>query len=97
MSTVKMKLPDSEATNAENAPQLSYDDLMKIATSLKASNLELQNRLNDMALGNFFTRLEFLFKVVKFSDKFPEDFVKKCIDEITANMSITDTSEEEKK
>lgn len=88
MSKVKMELPVQEDQNTEQESKLSYDDLMKIATGLKASNIELQRRLNDMALSNFFTRLEFLFKVVKFSDKFPDDFVKKCIDEITANMII---------
>ena len=94
MSKVKMELPENATTaNTEKESQLSYDDLMKIANGLKASNIELQRRLNDMALSNFFTRLEFLFKVVKFADKFPESFVKKFVDEITENMTIGEEEE----
>lgn len=91
-----MDLPEG-ATQVEEKKdnKLSYDELYKIAQSLNTSNAELQRRLNDLALSNFFTRLEFLFKVVKFSDKFPQDFVKMCIDEVVASMTIRDDDNKE--
>lgn len=93
---VKMELPEQEATNevAQEEQKYSYDDLYKIAQRLSASNAELQQRLNQMALGNFFTRLEFLFKVVKYSEKFPDDFVKKCVDEIVGGMTVEEGEKE---
>ena len=91
MSKVKMELPngavDAEAPE-QKKQEYSYDDLLQIAKSLSTSNVELQRRLNDAMLSNFFTRLEFLFKVVKFADKFPDDFVKKTIEEIITDMSF---------
>lgn len=93
MTKVKMDLP--EATQTVQEDKIPYDKLYAIAESLKATNTELYRRLNDASLGNFFTRLEFLFKVVKHSEKFPEDFVKKCVDEIVSSMTIEENKEQE--
>lgn len=92
MTKVKMDLPEGTQTVQEE--KIPYDKLYAIAESLNASNAELQRRLNEASLGNFFTRLEFLFKVVKFSEKFPIDFVKTCIDEIVDNMTMVPPEKE---
>lgn len=92
MTKVKMDLPEGTQTVQEE--KIPYDKLYAIAESLKATNAELYRRLNDVSLGNFFTRLEFLFKVVKFSEKFPESFVKTCIDEIVDNMTMVPPEKE---
>lgn len=92
-SKVKVELPDAAVEVEEpKDKKIPYDDLMNIANNLSATNSELKRRLNDAMLGNFFTRLDFLFKVVKEKESFPEDFVKYCIDEIVESMKI----EEEK-
>ena len=93
MSKVKMSIPEA-TTDVEKDNKIPYDDLMNIANKLSASNAELQRRLNDAMLNNFFTRLDFLFRVISNSDKFPEDFVKKCIDEITEAMSLSESDNE---
>ena len=49
---------------------------------------ELQNHLTKMNLDNMFTRLEFLFRAVSFSDDFPTDFIQDCKDEIVELMTI---------
>lgn len=94
MTKVKVEMPE-EVKNVEVEKKLPYDELLKIANSLNRTNAELQNRLNDAMLGNFFTRLEFLFKVLKYADKFTDDFVKKCIDEIQESMTIPEEKEKE--
>lgn len=85
---VKMELPDGSAPVETQEEKIPYDKLYQIATGLNKTNQELQMRLNEVSLGNFFTRLEFLFKVVKFADKFPDDFVKSTVDEIVESMTI---------
>jgi len=85
---VKVELPDGSAPVETQEEKISYEQLYQIATSLNKTNQELQMRLNEVSLGNFFTRLEFLFKVVKFADKFPDDFVKSTVDEIVESMTI---------
>lgn len=85
---VKMELPDGSASVEKQEEKIPYEQLYQIATGLNKTNQELQMRLNEVSLGNFFTRLEFLFKVVKFADKFPDDFVKSTIDEIVESMTI---------
>jgi hypothetical protein len=95
MSKVKVEMPEGAVKAEDQNNGLSYDDLMQVANRLNAINKELQERLNNAMLGNFFTRLDFLFKVVKYSDKFPESFVKTCIDEICENMTIKEEEDKE--
>ena len=95
MTKVKVEMPE-EVKNVEAVEKkLPYEELLKIANGLNRTNAELQNRLNDAMLGNFFTRLEFLFKVLKYADKFTDDFVKKCIDEIQESMTIPEEKDKE--
>lgn len=95
MTKVKVEMPEEDKKVEAVEKKLPYDELLKIANGLNRTNAELQNRLNDAMLGNFFTRLEFLFKVLKYADKFTDDFVKKCIDEIQENMTIPEEKEKE--
>jgi hypothetical protein len=95
MTKVKVEMPEEVKNVEATEKKLPYDELLKIANSLNRTNAELQNRLNDAMLGNFFTRLEFLFKVLKYADKFTDDFVKKCIDEIQESMTIPEEKEKE--
>lgn len=96
MSKVKVELPEA-ATEVEQPTEkkIPYDDLMNIANNLSATNSELKRRLNDAMLGNFFTRLDFLFKVVKYKESFPDDFTKYCIDEIVESMKIQEENTRE--
>ena len=95
MTKVKVEMPE-DGKNVETAEKkLPYDKLLEIANGLNRTNAELQNRLNDVMLGNFFTRLDFLFKVIQYADKFTDDFVKECIEEIQESMTIKEEKEKE--
>ena len=96
-SVETMELPDGSAPVETQEEKIPYDKLYQIAIGLNKTNQELQMRLNEVSLGNFFTRLEFLFKVVKFADKFPEDFVKVTVDEIVESMTIDKQEPNEEK
>lgn len=68
-----------EATNTET--KLSYEELEKVAN-------ELYTRLQQSEMSNVFKRLDYLFKIVENIHSFPEEFQKKCIEEIVSFMTI---------
>lgn len=77
-----------EVTKTEKN-KLSYEELENVANNLYA-------RLQQAELSNAFKRLDYLFKVVENSHSFPEEFQKKCIEEIVSFMTIPeDTKTEE--
>ena len=61
--------------------KLSYEELEKVAN-------ELYTRLQQSEMSNVFKRLDYLFKVVENIHSFPEEFQKKCIEEIVSFMTI---------
>ena len=76
-----------ETTNMEN--KLSYEELENIANNLYA-------RLQSAEMSNIFKRLDYLFKVVKYSGAFTPAFVEKCVAEIeeVITLPVEDTKEE---
>ncbi len=68
--------------------KLSYEELESVANNLYA-------RLQQTELSNAFKRLDYLFKVVENINSFPEEFQKKCIEEIVAFMTIPEEKTEE--
>lgn len=76
--------------NKVTKEKFTYDELNNIATQLSKQNEQLYNQLQQANLANSFTRLEFLFQVVKYSDKFPSDFVNNAVNEIVNMMTISD-------
>lgn len=75
-----------ETTNMEN--KLSYEELENIANNLYA-------RLQSAEMSNMFKRLDYLFKVVKYSEAFTPAFVEKCVAEIeeVITLPVEDTKE----
>lgn len=80
--------------------KLSYEELEQAAQSISAQyqNLvvkykELAAKHQELMQNNYFVRLEWLYRVIN-SDRFPESFVKKCVDEFISMM--TPTEEENK-
>jgi hypothetical protein len=61
--------------------KLSYEELEKVAN-------ELYTRLQQSEMSNVFKRLDYLFKIVENIHSFPEEFQKKCIEEIVSFMTI---------
>ena len=75
-----------EVTNTEN--KLSYEELENVANNLYA-------RLQQAEMSNMFKRLDYLFKVVKYSGAFTPAFVESCVAEIEGvlNVSAEETKE----
>lgn len=77
--------------------KMSYEELENVAAQLSQQNQQLYARLQQAEMSNMLSRLEFLFKVVKNAQAFPEEFVTKCTTEIVDIMTIPeveDTKEE---
>lgn len=73
--------------------KLSYEELEQAAQNLSAQYQNLVNKFKELAekhqelvQNNFFVRLEWLYRVIH-SDKFPESFIKKCVDEFVSMMT----------
>ena len=69
--------------------KLSYEELENVANNLYV-------RLQQADMANMFKRLDYLFKVVENVDNFPQEFTKRCVDEIVNIMTIsTEETKEE--
>lgn len=77
--------------------KLSYEDLENLCHQLSDQSQTLYRKLQEANLSNMFKRLDYLFAVVENKDAFPEDFVKKTIDEIVSSMTIPEAEKEEEK
>ena len=75
------------------AQKLSYEQLEQVATQLSQQVQNLYAKLQEAEVSNMLSRLKFLFKVIKYGDKFPTEFVKKCVEEIVDVMTIKESEE----
>lgn len=75
--------------------QLSYDQLKEIANQLHNQNQQLINRVRELEITLNQVRLEYLFAVVKDSEKFPSDFVEMCVKDIVRALSPVENTEED--
>lgn len=83
-------------TNMEEKKKLSYDELARLTQQYIDKCNALEKRLNDVNYANFFTRLDYLFKVIQSSDKFSTEFVVSCTEEIEDIMTIKKENGEDK-
>lgn len=83
--------------NEKEKKKLSYEELENICHQLSDQSRTLYQKLQEADLSNMFKRLDYLFAVVENRDAFPEDFVKKCTDEIVNSMTVQEAPEETKK
>ena len=76
--------------------QISYDELAKNFINLRNNYFEVVKRLHEYEKSNFFTQLGLLIEIVKTADKFPNEFVEKCVTEIITMMTpeVPNTEEE---
>ena len=75
-------------TPVEETKKLSYEELETIAIELRKNCNQLYVELQNANMNNAFKRLEFLFKVVKYVDRFPTEFVNACTKEIVDMMTL---------
>lgn len=74
--------------------KLSYEELENVCHQLSEQSQTLYRKLQEANMSNMFKRLDYLFAVVENEVAFPEDFVKKCVDEIITSMTIPEETEE---
>lgn len=79
----------------EKREKLSYEQLADVCHQLSEQSQTLYRKLQEANLSNMFKRLDYLFAVVENRAAFPEDFVKKCINEIVTSMTIPEAEEKE--
>lgn len=77
--------------------KLSYEELENVCHQLSDQARTLYQKLQDTTMTNMFKRLDYLFAVLENKDAFPDDFVKKCVDEVVNSMTIPETPETEEK
>jgi hypothetical protein len=75
--------------------KLSYEDLANITRELEQRCRIYEQKLKENNMISLFKRLDYLFKVVEFGDKFPKEFKQNSITEIVSLMT-PETEEEEK-
>ena len=76
--------------------KLTYEELNNVCHQLSEQSRALYQQLQEANLTNAFRRLDYLFAVLDKSSFFPEDFVKKCADEIVEMLTIPETPKEDK-
>ena len=82
-------------TPVEETKKLSYEELEAIAVELRKNCSQLYMELQNANMTNAFKRLEFLFKVVKYANAFPAEFVKNSIEEVVNMMTLKTEETEE--
>lgn len=75
--------------------KLSYEELENVAHQLSEQSQTLYRKLQEANMANMFKRLDYLFAVIENREAFPDDFVKKTIDEIVNTMTIPEAPAEE--
>ena len=75
--------------------KLTYEELENVCHQLSDQSQTLYRKLQEANMTNMFKRLDYLFAVAENKEAFPEEFVKKCVDEIINTMTIPETEETE--
>lgn len=87
-----MKVVDKE----EKEQKLTYEQLNNICSELYQQNQVLRKQLQEANLNNMFKRLDYLFKVVEYSNAFGDpEFIGNCIEEIKDAIVIKEPEKEE--
>lgn len=73
--------------------KLSYEELEGVAVQLQQRCMMLENKIRAIDVTS--TRLNYLFKVMEFSDMFTEEFVDKCCTEIEELLTLDTAVEDE--
>ena len=81
-------MEEKKKVTNEKPEKLSYEQLENVCHQLSDQSRVLYQKLQEANMANAFKRLDYLFAVVVNRTAFPEDFIKKTVDEIIANMTI---------
>lgn len=84
-----------ENKNQNEEKKLSYEELNNVCHQLSNQSRELYQKLQEANQFNMFKRLDYLFAVVKFYERFSAEFATKCIEEIEQIMTIPEVGDAE--
>lgn len=79
--------------NGQKEP--TREELMGYVQQLQNQNQALITKLNEVNNFTMFKRCDYLFEIVKQSEKFPSDFVEKCVKEIVSFITIPEQPEQQ--
>ena len=87
---------NKESKSERKSQKLTYEQLNDACNQLLQQNRQLVVKNRDLEQFVINKRLDYLFKVLEFSDKFHSDFVVSCATEIEEGMAIPQNKEETK-
>lgn len=87
---------NTQKVEAMESKKMSYEELENVARQLSEQTRQLYAKLQEMNMVNMFKRLDYLFKVVEFSDMFNTEFVTNCTQEIQDLLTIPEEKQEDK-
>lgn len=87
---VKLKIEPKE-----DKKPLSYEQLNDACNQLVIQNSKLKKRCQELESFNMFKRLDYLFEVLDHANKFDNEFVNSCAEEIKAAIIIPEEIKEE--
>lgn len=90
-----MNVNMSNKSKVDEKSKLTYDKLKDACNQLWQQNQQLIKRSRELEQFAINKRLDYLFKVIEFSNMFSSDFVVNCTSEIEQAMTIP--QEEDKK
>ena len=86
---------EKKEVKMETKKKLTYEELENVCHQLSEQSRNLYQKLQELDLSNLFKRLDYLFRVIENKEAFPDDFIKKCVDEIMTDMTPVETPVEE--
>lgn len=86
----------NESPKVEEKKPLTYEQLNDACNQLWQQTKQLAVRNRELEQFAINKRLEFLFKVLEYSNNFSSDFVVSCTSEIEEALTIPQNQEEEK-
>lgn len=98
---VKMEVAkDNNQKHEAQHQKFTYEQLNDVCSQLYQENQKLAARLQQANLSNMFRRMDYLFLVLKYADRFDAEFVQSCTEELKSAISPRveeeDKEEEEK-
>lgn len=78
----------------KNMEQVPYEELANNFIALRQEYFKMHKTLSEYERSNYFTQLGILIEIVKTSDKFPKEFIDRCVNEIISMMTPEESSDE---
>lgn len=92
--TVNLSKSTNDKGEVLTTKKLTYEQLNDACNQLWQQNRQLLMKNKELEQIAINKRLDYLFKILEFSNKFSNDFIVACVNEIEDAISITEQSED---